>query len=56
MLPPGGRAFLDRGADAPGIVKDGGVAVAAFEAIGWKWGGKWTGATLDYQHFSANGR
>jgi hypothetical protein len=27
----------------------------AFYAIGWEWGGQWQG-TIDYQHFSANGR
>ena len=28
--------------------------VAAFRAIGWGWGGDWTG-TKDYMHFSASG-
>jgi hypothetical protein len=29
--------------------------VAAFAAVGWGWGGAWTGNTKDYMHFSANG-
>jgi hypothetical protein len=32
----------------------GGLLVSAFSAVGWKWGGRWTG-TPDYQHFSATG-
>jgi hypothetical protein len=29
--------------------------VRAFDAVGWGWGGRWTG-DVDYQHFSATGR
>jgi len=29
--------------------------VRAFDAAGWGWGGRWSGAK-DYQHFSASGR
>jgi len=29
--------------------------VRAFDAVGWGWGGRWSGAK-DYQHFSASGR
>jgi hypothetical protein len=32
-----------------------GPLVRAFAAIGWGWGGDWSGSP-DYQHFSANGR
>jgi hypothetical protein len=32
----------------------GGLLVRAFEAVGWSWGGQWTGSP-DYQHFSATG-
>jgi hypothetical protein len=35
---------------------DGGVLVGAFDAIGWGWGGRWSGSVKDYQHFSASGR
>jgi hypothetical protein len=33
----------------------GNVLVRAFAAIGWGWGGNWSGVR-DYQHFSASGR
>jgi hypothetical protein len=29
--------------------------VDAFDAVGWGWGGRWSG-TKDYQHFSSTGR
>jgi hypothetical protein len=32
----------------------GGLLVRAFAAVGWSWGGRWTGSP-DYQHFSATG-
>jgi hypothetical protein len=54
-LPPAGRRFLDRTRPRPGMAVDGGVLVEAFEARGWKWGGRWTGSP-DYQHFSTTGR
>jgi hypothetical protein len=47
--PPGGAAYLDRTADVPGLISDGGVVVAAFAAVGWSWGGDWSNP--DYQHF-----
>jgi hypothetical protein len=34
---------------------EGGAVVRAFEAVGWGWGGRWSG-DRDYQHFSASGR
>jgi D-alanyl-D-alanine carboxypeptidase len=46
--------YLDRSLDAPGMIRAGDVVVAAFAAVGWKWGGAWP--TPDYQHFSATGR
>ncbi len=30
--------------------------VRAFDAVGWGWGGRWSGGTQDLQHFSPNGR
>ena len=39
----------------PGMAVDGHALVRAFDAIGWGWGGRWSGAK-DYQHFSATGR
>jgi poly-gamma-glutamate synthesis protein (capsule biosynthesis protein) len=53
--PAQGRAYLDRDPAVPGLVVDGGPAVAAFADAGWKWGGHWKSAK-DYQHFSATGR
>jgi hypothetical protein len=32
----------------------GGELVEAFAAVGWQWGGRWTGSP-DYQHFSKTG-
>jgi hypothetical protein len=54
VLPPAGREFLRRDADAPGLITRGGPVVAAFASIGWRWGGAWSNP--DYQHFSSTGR
>jgi hypothetical protein len=54
-LPPAGRRYLDRSRIRPGMAVAGGVLVRAFESVGWKWGGRWSGSP-DYQHFSVNGR
>lgn len=56
VLPPGGAAFLDRAAPTPGLIRAGDAVVRAFAAIGWRWGGDWTGGSKDYQHFSRTGR
>lgn len=53
VLPPAGRAYLDRSLVRPGMV--GPDVVAAFEAGGYRWGGSWT-SPKDYQHFSTSGR
>jgi hypothetical protein len=44
--------YLDRSRHRPGMVTP--AVVAAFRAIGWGWGGDWTGVK-DYMHFSASG-
>jgi hypothetical protein len=31
------------------------AVLAAFQSVGWAWGGAWSGSTKDYMHFSANG-
>jgi hypothetical protein len=36
------------------MIHEGDVVVDAFAAIGWTWGGTWSGAK-DHMHFSANG-
>jgi hypothetical protein len=55
VSPPAGRRYLDRSRARPGMAVDGGVLVRAFESVGWKWGGRWSGSR-DYQHFSTTGR
>ena len=49
------RSFLRRAPYRPGMAVEGGAAVRAFDAVGWGWGGRWSG-DRDYQHFSAGGR
>ena len=46
-------SYLDRSRVRPGMVTP--AVVEAFRAIGWGWGGSWTGSTKDYMHFSATG-
>ena len=53
--PPAGAAWLDRSDVRPGMLVEGGSVVAAFDSIGWGWGGRWTSAQ-DHQHFSSDGR
>jgi hypothetical protein len=48
-------SYLDRSRHRPGMAYPGGVLVQAFAAIGWGWGGSWSGSVHDYQHFSASG-
>ena len=48
------RPYLDRSRTRPGMVTP--AVVSAFAAIGWGWGGSWTGDTKDFMHFSATGR
>jgi hypothetical protein len=54
VLPELASAYLDRGRDLPGMILDGGPVVAAFERIGWRWGGRWT-SPVDRHHFSRTG-
>lgn len=49
------RSYVDRSKDLPGMIHNGDVVVRAFEAIGWSWGGRWSGAR-DHMHFSLLGR
>jgi hypothetical protein len=44
--------YLNRSRVRPGMVTR--AVVAAFDSIGWGWGGRWIG-TQDYMHFSVNG-
>jgi hypothetical protein len=54
IIPPAGRAYLNRSDVRPGMAVRGGVLVDAFASVGWYWGGRWTGSP-DYQHFSLTG-
>ena len=54
VLPELASAYLARDRVRPGMVRDGGPAVAAFEAAGWTWGGRWSDPR-DLMHFSATG-
>ncbi len=49
------RPYVDRSQDLPGMIHEGDLVVRAFAAIGWEWGGDWSGGK-DYMHFSINGR
>ena len=53
--PPAGAPFVDRDPSVVGLIVAGDVVTQAFADIGWGWGGDWA-STLDYQHFSHNGR
>jgi hypothetical protein len=56
VSPPAGQPYADRSRDAKGMIKGGDHVVRAFRRAGWRWGGRWSGGTRDYQHFSGNGR
>jgi hypothetical protein len=51
---PAARSYRDRSNRRRGMVNS--RVVRAFGAVGWGWGGAWSGNTKDYMHFSANGR
>lgn len=55
VLPELASHYLDRTLDQPGMIHESGPAVAAFDSIGWGWGGRWR-SLIDLHHFSANGR
>jgi len=54
VLPELASAYLDRSRVRPGMVLPGSVAVRAFAAVGWTWGGRWQ-ASRDPMHFSVTG-
>lgn len=54
VIPELASSYLDRGRKRPGMIVDGGPVVAAFDAIGWHWGGRWRSLT-DLHHFSRSG-
>ncbi len=55
VIPELASAYLDRRDGRPGMIVDDGPVVAAFDAIGWEWGGRYRRLT-DLHHFSATGR
>lgn len=46
--------YKNRSQHVPGLIHDGDEVVRAFQAVGWGWGGHWSGP-WDYQHFSVTG-
>lgn len=52
--PDAGAEYIDRSVYRPGMAVPDGQLVAAFESVGWEWGGRWAGSP-DYQHFSKTG-
>ncbi len=50
VLPPAGRAYLDRTLPAKGKLLPGDACQGAFARRGWTWGGDWK-SLRDYQHF-----
>ena len=55
VLPELASSYLDRSWRRPGMIFADGPVVAAFNDVGWTWGGTFH-SVLDLQHFSANGR
>jgi hypothetical protein len=47
--------YTDRSLHLEGMIHEGDVVFRSFAAIGWKWGGNWSG-DKDYMHFSLTGR
>lgn len=55
VIPALAGSFGDRAWPRAGMIDADDPVVAAFERIGWRWGGNWN-SLKDYQHFSHNGR
>lgn len=56
VIPELAGAYVERSDVRPGMVVSGDAVTRAFSAIGWSWGGDWTGTATDPMHFSASGR
>lgn len=50
VIPPEGRAFLDRNNVRKGMIVAGDIVTQAFAMNQWQWGGNWT-YPIDYMHF-----
>lgn len=46
--------YTDRSRHLEGMIHEGDVVFRSFAAIGWEWGGNWSG-DKDYMHFSLTG-
>ena len=55
VLPELATFYTDQALGLPGMITEGDVVVAAFDSLGWGWGGRWNSLT-DPQHFSATNR
>ncbi|MEU4577985.1 M15 family metallopeptidase [Nonomuraea sp. NPDC023979] len=51
---PNAEKYTERPMKGKGVINPGDKVVRAFAAVGWEWGGDWSG-TKDYQHFSKGG-
>jgi len=56
IIPELAGAYVDRTDLRPGMIVGGDAVTEAFSAVGWAWGGAWTGAAIDPMHFSVSGR
>jgi poly-gamma-glutamate synthesis protein (capsule biosynthesis protein) len=54
VIPAEGAEFVDRSREFVGKIDEGGPVVAAFDSMGWSWGGRFNSIT-DWQHFSKDG-
>jgi hypothetical protein len=48
IAPPAGEAYADRRHVRPGMIVRPGPVVAAFDELGWEWGGDWVHAFDDH--------
>lgn len=48
LVPPAGQAFADRANVRPGMIVRPGPVVAAFDELGFEWGGDWRHASDDH--------
>lgn len=54
VAPELASAYVDRTWPRPGMIFESDRVTAAFDAIGWGWGGRWS-SLKDWMHFSQNG-
>ena len=54
VVPELASSYLSRDRVRSGMILDGGPVVRAFDAAGWKWGGRWPGP-VNFAHFSTDG-